>query len=102
MTAPAIAKVVSAQAAPFVGPSVVSLNATPSSRTQNGGFVANYTIEALSGAGIVRLMAPLTAADAYSKVVQLRKQGFTNITAVNVTSGRKITQVERLLKDLES
>lgn len=61
----------------------------------------NYTIEATSGAGVVRLMAPLTAAEAYSKVAQLRQQGFTNITAINVTSGRRITQVERLLRGFE-
>jgi hypothetical protein len=48
------------------------------------------------------MKTPLTAAEAYSRSVRLRHQGFTNIVAVNITSGRRISDVERLLRDLDA
>jgi hypothetical protein len=62
--------------------------------------VAFYTIEATSGGGLVRMKSPLTAVQAYSKTVELKRQGFTNIVAINTTTGRRITEVQRLLRDL--
>jgi hypothetical protein len=62
--------------------------------------VAFYTLEATSGGGIVRMKSPLTASQAYARTVELRRQGFIDIVAINTTTGRRITQVERLLKDL--
>jgi hypothetical protein len=46
------------------------------------------------------MKAPLTAAQAYARTVELRRQGFTNIIAINTTTGRRITDVQRLLRDL--
>jgi hypothetical protein len=46
------------------------------------------------------MKSPLTASQAYARTVELRRQGFIDIVAINTTTGRRITQVERLLKDL--
>jgi hypothetical protein len=62
--------------------------------------LAFYTLEAMSRGGVVRMKSPLTAAQAYAKTIELRRQGFTDIVAINGTTGRRITQVQRLLKDL--
>ena len=62
--------------------------------------MAFYTIEATSRDGIVRLKSPLTASQAYERTVELRRQGFTEIVAINMTSGHRITQVQRLLRDI--
>jgi len=62
--------------------------------------VAFYTLEATSGGGIVRMKSPLTASQAYARTIELRRQGFIDIVAINVTTGRRITEVTRLLKDL--
>lgn len=62
--------------------------------------MAFYTLEATSGGGLVQMKAPLTAAQAYARTVELRRQGFTNIIAINTTTGRRITDVQRLLRDL--
>ena len=64
--------------------------------------MAFYTIEATSHRGIVRMLSPLTASQAYARTVALKRQGFTDITAINTATKRRITQVERLLRDLES
>lgn len=64
--------------------------------------MAHYTIEATSGGGVVLMKTPLTAPEAYTKSVKLRHQGFTNITAVNMTSGRRIIDVQRLLGDVDA
>jgi len=42
----------------------------------------------------------LTAQEAYARTVELRHQGFTNIVAINTTTGRRIAEVQRLLRDL--
>lgn len=62
--------------------------------------MAFYTIEATSREGIVRMKSPLTASQAYERTVELRRQGFTDIVAINMTSGHRITEVQRLLRDL--
>ena len=62
--------------------------------------MAFYTIEATSGAGVVRMKSPLTAQEAYARTVELRHQGFTSIVAINTTTGRRIAEVQRLLRDL--
>lgn len=64
--------------------------------------MAFYTLEAISGGGIVQMKSPLTASQAYAKCVELRRQGFTGLVAINCTSGRRITEVQRLLRDLET
>jgi len=46
------------------------------------------------------MKTPLTAAEAYSRSVQLRHLGFTNITAINSASDARITDVQRLLRDI--
>ncbi len=46
------------------------------------------------------MKSPLTAAQAYGRTVELKRQGFTNIVAINIITGRRITEVQRLLKDL--
>lgn len=55
---------------------------------------------AKSAEGTVRPKSPPTAAQAYSTTVDLRHQGFTDIVAINTTPARRITEVNRLLKDL--
>lgn len=62
--------------------------------------MAFYTLEATSGGGLVQMKSPLTASQAYARTVELRRQGFTNIVAINTTTGRRITEVKRLLIDL--
>jgi hypothetical protein len=62
--------------------------------------VAFYTLEATSGGGPVQMKSPLTAAQAYARTVELKRQGFTNVVAINITTGRRITEVQRLLRDL--
>jgi hypothetical protein len=63
--------------------------------------VTHYTMEATNARGVVSMKTPLTAAEAYSRSVQLRHCGFTNITAINSKSGARITDVQRLLRDLD-
>lgn len=62
--------------------------------------MAFYTLEAMSRGGVVQMKSPLTAAQAYAKTIELKRQGFTDIVAINGTTGRRITQVQRLLRDL--
>jgi len=62
--------------------------------------VAFYTLEATSEGGIVSMKSPLTAREAYLKTVELKHQGFTNIVAIDTTTGRRIAEVQRLLRDL--
>jgi hypothetical protein len=62
--------------------------------------VAFYTLEATSGGGLVQMKSPLTAMQAYSRTIELKSQGFTNVVAINTTTGRRITEVQRLLRDL--
>lgn len=64
--------------------------------------MAFYTLEATSREGVVRMKSPLTSSQAYAKTVELRRQGFTDIVAINLTTGRRITQVQRLLTDLDA
>ena len=63
--------------------------------------MAHYTMEATDARGVMSMKTPLTAAEAYSRSLQLRHLGFTNITAINSASGVRITDVQRLLRDLE-
>jgi hypothetical protein len=63
--------------------------------------VAFYTLEVTSQGQIIRMSSPLTASQAYAKTVELRRRGFTEIVAINSTTGTRITNVQRLLKDLE-
>ena len=58
-----------------------------------------YTLEATSREGVVRMKAPLTSSQAYAKTIALRRQGFTDIVAINATTGRRISEVQRLLRD---
>ena len=62
--------------------------------------MAFYTLEATNGGGLVQMKSPLTAAQAYSRTIELKRQGFTNVVAINTTTGRRITEVQRLLRDL--
>jgi hypothetical protein len=62
--------------------------------------VAFYTLEATSGGGLVQLKSPLAAAQAYSRTIELKSQGFTNIVAINTATGHRITEVQRLLREL--
>lgn len=62
--------------------------------------MAFYTLEATSDGALVQMKSPLTAAQAYERTVELKRQGFTNIVAINTTTGRRITEVQRLLRDL--
>ena len=62
--------------------------------------MAFYTLEATSGGGLVQMKSPLTAVQAYSRTIELKRQGFTNVVAINTTTGRRITEVQRLLRDL--
>jgi hypothetical protein len=63
--------------------------------------VAFYTLEATTrGGGLVQMKSPLTAAQAYSRIVELSRQGFANVVAINTTTGHRITEVRRLLRDL--
>jgi hypothetical protein len=62
--------------------------------------VAFYTLEATSGGGLVHMKSPLTAMQAYSRTIELKSQGFTNIVAINTATGHRITEVQRLLRDL--
>jgi hypothetical protein len=53
---------------------------------------AFYTLEATSGGGLVHMKSPLTAVQAYSRTIELKRQGFTNVVAINTTTGRRITK----------
>lgn len=61
--------------------------------------MAFYTLEATNGDGVVQLKPPLTAEQAYAKTVELKRKGFTNIVAINMTTGHRISEVQRLLRD---
>jgi len=45
------------------------------------------------------MKAPLTAVQAYSRTIELRRQGFTNVVAINTTTGHRIMEVLRLIRD---
>ena len=62
--------------------------------------MAFYTLEATIGGGLVHMKSPLTAVQAYSRTIELKRQGFTNIVAINTSTGHRITEVQRLLRDL--
>jgi hypothetical protein len=62
--------------------------------------MAFYTLEAKSGGGLVQMKSPLTAAEAYARTVELKRRGFTDVVAINATTGHRITEVQRLLRDL--
>jgi hypothetical protein len=62
--------------------------------------VAFYTLEATNADGTTQMKSPLTAAQAYAKAVELRRRGFSDIVAINAMTGRRITDVQRLLRDL--
>lgn len=62
--------------------------------------MAFYTLEATSGGRLVHMKSPLTAVQAYSRTIELKRQGFTNIVAINTSTGHRITEVQRLLRDL--
>ena len=64
------------------------------------GEVALYTLEVTTHGRVVRIDS-LTAAEAYTRTIELRRQGITQIAAINVETGRRITNVQRLLRDLE-
>lgn len=60
-----------------------------------------YSLEATNCDGIVRMKSPLTSSQAYAKAVELRRRGFTDIVAINTSTGRRIRDVQRLLRDLD-
>lgn len=62
--------------------------------------MAFYTLEATSGGGLVHMKSPLTAVQAYSRIIELKRQGFIHIVAINTSTGHRITEVQRLLRDL--
>ena len=62
--------------------------------------MAFCTLEATRGEEVLHLKSPLTAEQAYARAVELGNQGFTKIVAIDMTTGRRITEVQRLLKDL--
>ena len=62
--------------------------------------MAFYPLEATSGGALVHMKSPLTAVQAYSRTIELKRQGFTNIVAINTSTGHRITEVQRLLRDL--
>ena len=62
--------------------------------------MAFYTLEVTSGGGLVQMKSPLTAAQAYCRAIELKRQGFTNIVAINTITGHRITEVQRLLRDV--
>ena len=62
--------------------------------------MAFYRLEAIRGEEVLHMKSLLTAEQAYTRAVELRNQGFTNIVAIDMTTGRRITEVQRLLKDL--
>lgn len=64
--------------------------------------MAFYTLEATSRDGVVRIDSPLTSSQAYARTVELKRKGFTDIVAINTTTGHRITDVRRLLRDLET
>ncbi|HXH52807.1 MAG TPA: hypothetical protein VNH53_05195 [Sphingomicrobium sp.] len=59
--------------------------------------MARYKISARNAAGGFGLDEPLTAEDAYQKVLELRDAGYDNITLTDTETGERITDVERLL-----
>lgn len=63
--------------------------------------MAFYRLEAAGHRAIVQLNSLLTAPEAYRRAVELRRQGFTKIVAINAETGRRISEVERLLRDLQ-
>ena len=65
-----------------------------------GSGMAHYTIQAVGPGGVLHLDSPLTAREAYLKAVELRGRGFSSITATDTKTGRVITDVQRLLRDL--
>lgn len=64
--------------------------------------MAFYTIEATNHVGVVRLMSPLTAHQAYKRTVELRRRGYTHIVAIDTRTRHRVTDVQRLLRDLKS
>ena len=62
--------------------------------------MAFYTLEVTTHGRVVRVDS-LTAAEAYTRTLALRRQGITQIVVVNLETGRRITNVQRLLRDLE-
>jgi hypothetical protein len=62
--------------------------------------VASYTLGAICGGGLVQMRSPLTAAQAYSRTIELKRQSFADIVAINTSTGHCITEVQRLLRDV--
>jgi hypothetical protein len=62
--------------------------------------MAFYTLEATKGSEVLQMKTPMTAAQAYTKTVELRGKGYIDIVAIDMTTGRRITDVQRLLRDL--
>lgn len=62
--------------------------------------MAFFTLEATSPDGVMHIKSPLTAPQAYDRTVLLRNQGFVDIVAIDLATGRRITDVQRLLRDL--
>lgn len=61
-----------------------------------------FNLQATGKDDIARMFAPLTAHQAYLRTVELKRRGFTEIVAIHVKTGRRISEVERLLRDLEA
>ena len=62
--------------------------------------MAFYTLEVTSGGGLVQMKSPLTAAQAYSRTIELKRQGFADIVAIITSTGHCITEVQPLLRDV--
>lgn len=64
--------------------------------------MAFYTLEATNGSEVLQMKTPMTAAQAYKRTIELRGKGYTDIVAINMTTGRRISEVQRLLRDLDA
>lgn len=61
--------------------------------------MARYKITARNSAGALGLEEPLTAAEAYYKLVELRDSGYDHIVLTNIDTGEQIVDVDQLLRD---
>ena len=63
--------------------------------------MALYALQVTINGHVVRVESPLTAAEAYMRTIELRRGGITQIAAINLATNKRITNVHRLLRDLE-
>ena len=61
--------------------------------------MGRYTVHVPESDTTMGAESPLSAVDAYYKVVELRKLGFRTVTLKNVDTGEEITDVDSLFRD---